>query len=713
MAILSKIRERSLFLILVIGLALFAFVLDPTTISDFFNSSKVNEIGKVNGETISREEFAIALDDYRTKAGGRVSEMQAAKTVWNNLTRQKIYETQLKEAGITVGEADIMNSLYESQSVQSDPRFQTTGIFDKDKLKEHLVTIKAQNSNEWKAWQNYMLSLKNSLQRSTYNNLVGAGLGASLQEGKTAYLHKNTKLNGDLVYVPFTSVADSLITVKKDEVEKYIEEHKKDFQVEASRDIKFVKFDIKPSSEDEEAVKQQVAKLLEDREEYSTVTKGNVIVKGLKKAVDYKSFLQENKSDLPLNDEIQFKVQVPQVIAEDIFKGEKGDVFGPYKDKGHYKISKITQVTMLPDSVSASHILIPFKGALSADADVSRTKENAKKLADSLLTVVKANTGKFSNLAKTFSSDKGSSDKGGKYEWFEYNRMTPAFRDFCFENKKGDMDVVETPFGYHVIKIDGQKNFQNAVKLATFARKIEASETTENLIFENAETFALNISKGKNFDELVKDKKLSSSSAQELKALDEDIPSLGKERQIISWSFEKDRNIGDYKRFDVEGGYVVAVITAITKEGLMPAYKALVDVRPIIDRRKRAEIIANRMKEASLEEIAKLTGQTVRKISDITLEAPTISGIGREPKLVGAMVNAQENKLYNKVVGDRGVYAFKVTSKKLPVELDNYETFRTRIVNDRKGQSFRMYEAIKNASEVENNTSSFYGIQSR
>ena len=94
MAVLSKIRDRSLFLILVIGLALFAFVLDPSTLTDFFNSSKINEIGEVNGETISRQEFIQELDSYRQQNGGRVSDIQAAKVVWDNMLRKKIYQKQ-------------------------------------------------------------------------------------------------------------------------------------------------------------------------------------------------------------------------------------------------------------------------------------------------------------------------------------------------------------------------------------------------------------------------------------------------------------------------------------------------------------------------------------------------------------------------------------------------------------------------------------------
>lgn len=704
MAILSKIRERSLFLILVIGLALFAFVLDPSTISDFFNSSKVTEIGKVDGEVISREEFAKALENYRAQAGNQVSEMQAAKAVWSGLTRQKVYEAQLKEAGVTVGEADIINYLYTVPSVQNNPKYQTSGVFDKNKFKSDLARIKNGGGQEWKGLQNYMASSKVTIKRSIYDALVAAGLGASLSEGKSKYLSENTKVSGDFVFVPFSSVSDSLITVDKSEIQSYINSNKNDFQVDASRDIKYVKFDIKASEEDEKVLRTEVANLLEDSKE-------NAAVKGLKNATDYKAFLEDNKSDLPLVEAAQFKVQVPQTIAEDVFKGEKGDVFGPYKDNGYYKISKIREIVRLPDSVGASHILIPYAGSLRAEAGVSRTKEGAKKLADSLLNVVKRNTSKFSDLAKEFSSDRGSKDKGGKYESFGYNAMTPAFRDFCFENKVGDIDVVETPFGYHVIKVDNQKNFQNAVKLVTFARKIDASEATENSIFQKAESFALEISKGENIDKLAEKNELKASSAQNLKALDEFVPGLGNERAIITWAFGKDTKVGDYKRFDVDGAYLVAVVTNKTKKGLMPVEKAVAKVRPIIANQKKAKMLEAKLKGSSLEQIATAAGESVKKATDVTLQSPTISGVGHEPKIVGAMINAKQDKVYSNVIGDRGVYAFKVTGKESPINLDNYESFRNKLIDRRRMDvNYRMYEALEKSTKIEDNVSSFYGI---
>lgn len=705
MAILSKIRERSMFLILVIGLALFAFVLDPSTISDFFSASKVNEVGEVNGESISRQEFAEALEAYKSQTGNNVSEMQAAKTVWNNLIRQKIYKSQLEEAGVTVGEADIMNALYQSPSVQSDPRFQTSGIFDKNKLKEHLATIREENTDEWKAWQGYMGSLQNSIEKATYDNLVAAGLGASLKEGESKYMLENTKVSGKYVYVPFSTIADSLVTLKKSDVEAYVNKHQDAFQVESSRGIKFVKFPITATEEDENEIKESVASLIEDSEV------NNTPVKGLKNTTDYQNFLEENNSDMVYDDSYKFKVQVPQVIAEKIFSGNKGDVFGPYKDAGFFKLSKITEVTKLPDSAQASHILIPFAGAAGADPTLTVVEADAKKTADSLLAVVKADKSKFADLAKELSSDKGSAENGGFYDWFSYNRMVPSFRDFVFEGSKGDVGVVKSQFGYHVIKIDGQKNFQPVVKLATFARKIEASEATENTIFQKAETLALDLSNGKDFDAVVKEKNLNALPAVGLKSLDENVPGIGNERQIVSWAFEPETEKGSFKRFDIDGGYVVAVLTEKVAKGLMPVDKAISRVRPILTNERKAAMIQDKISGATLDEIAASVNQTVKVATDVNLQSPTLSGVGFEPKVVGAMINAKENKVVKNVVGDKGVFAFVVEGRELPTALPNYDSYRKRLANERKSKTFQMYEAVKKATDVEDNLGSFYGVE--
>ena len=704
MAILSKIRERSMFLIIIIGLALFAFVLDPSTLGDFFNSSKVNEVGAVNGETISTQEFAQALDQYKQQAGSRVSEMQAANAVWSNILRKKIYKNQLSEAGITVGEQDVWNEVINTSSVQNNPQFQNeAGLFDELKFKQFLADTKENNQDMWSAWSNYMNQIKDNAETNTYNKLVTAGLGASLKEGETAYLIENTKLSGQFVYIPYTSIADSLVKIKRSEIASYIEENKAEFKVEASRDLSYVKFDITATAEDEEAIKQSVAGLIEN-----SLDRNNDATVGLKNTSDYKEFLAENNSDVNLDLGFKFNASVNQTVASEIFAGNKGDVFGPYKDQGFFKISKITEVTKMPDSVKASHILIPFIGSQRAAQNVTRTKEQAEKLSDSILKVVTRSRSKFAVLAKDLSSDLGSGAKGGDLGWFNYNTMTPAFRDYSFTNKKGAIGVVETPLGYHIIRVDATKNNQKVLKLATFGSKIVPSEATENDFFQKAEQFALAISKTDDYSALAKDNNYTLKSAVGLKVLDENVPGLGNQRQIVSWAFKGDSEKGSFNRFDLEGSYVVAVVTAKTEKGLMSVEKAINRVRPVLLNEKKAVLISNKLNGSSLKEIATANNTTVRSASNIDLKNSSLSGVGAEPKVVGAMYSAELDKIHTSIVGNRGVFSFVLNKRELPTALPNYEGNRKRISASRKGMTGKIYEAIKNASEVEDNRSNMY-----
>ncbi|TVZ55808.1 peptidyl-prolyl cis-trans isomerase D [Lutibacter sp. Hel_I_33_5] len=712
MAILSKIRERSMFLILVIGLALFAFVLDPSTIGDFFNSSKVNEIGEVDGETITRQEFAQEIEDYKTRTGNRGSEMQAAKNVWDELVKKKIYKNLLEDAGVSVGEEDVWRQMVNIPNIKNNPEYQNeAGIFDADKFKQFLKDAETNNPQLFTAWTKYMNQLRDNSKITIYNNLVSAGLGASLKEGETKYVSENTKLSAQYVYVPYTSIADSLVTVSDSEIKGYINSHQNEFKTEATRDLAYMQFDISPTAADEETIKAEVAKLLEDKEEFSTVTKGQVIVKGFRNTDNVAEFLSENPSDVNLDTNFKFKNQLSSEIAEGVSNGKLGDVFGPYKDAGFFKISKITEVVSMPDSVKASHILIPFIGSRSATAETKQTEEQAKKTADSLVSVLKRNSRKFTALAKELSADKSNADKGGELDWFNYSRMVPEFRDFAFQNKKGTIGIAKTAFGFHVIKIEDQKNYQNAVKLSTFGRKIIASEATENAVFQESENYAQAISKDvKNYLTISKEKNYSPKPAIGLKVLDENVPGLGNQRQIVSWAFNRDTKIGSYKRFDLEGKHVVAILTKNLEKGLLSPEKANGRVKPILLNEKKAQIIMEKMVGGNLAELSKANNTSVRQASGITLKTPTLTGVGASPKVVGAMINAKENQLYNKIEGTKGVFAFVVNTKELPTLLPNYDAERKRMSEQLRNKTFSMYEAVKKATEIKDERSNFYGI---
>ena len=694
MAVLSKIRERSMFLIIIIGLALFAFVLDPSTLGDFFNSTKVNEIGEVDGDIISKQEFASAIEEYKSQTGSRMSDMQATKTVWDNIVRKKIYQAQLDKAGIVLGENDVWAELKNSPSVKDNPQFQNeAGLFDELRLKQFLKDIEINNEQLSSAWNNYMKQIKDNSERNTYNNLVVSGLGASLKEGENNYFNNNTKINAQFVYLPYSSISDSLVKITRREIESYISTHEKDFQVEESRDLLYVKFDAKATPKDESSIKNDLASLSDAFRE----AKNNV------------NFLADNDSDLNLDTTFKFKNQVPVEVADLLFNGKKGDVFGPYKESGFFKMTKITEITKMPDSVKASHILIPFIGAQRVTKDITRTEEEAKVLADSILSVLKRNKRKFKSLANDFSSDKSNSAKGGDLGFFNYARMTPAFRDFTFTKKVGSIDIVKTPYGFHIIKIDKQRNNQIAMKLAVIGKKIVPSVATENAVFEKAEKFALEVSKERKFNEVSKANDYSTRPAIGIKVLDENVPGLGKERQIVTWSFG-DIKVGDFKRFDTENGHVVVFLSSKTKKGLATATKVAGSVRPILLNKKKAKLISQKINGTSLAEIAKENKLSVKSVNSISLQNPTLSGVGAEPKIVGAMLYAELNRLYSKVEGAKGVYAFVISNKELPTALPNYDSERKRIADTRKRQTFKMYEALKQATDITDNRGSMYGL---
>ena len=711
MAVLSKIRERSLFLILIIAMALFAFVLSGLFDSSMFNKN-VTSIGEVNGEPITREEFGQEVELYRSRTGGRATNSQNVNNAWNSLVREKIYQTQLEKSGIVVGEKDVWDAIVAQISAQNNPQFMNeVGMFDEEKLKEYIATLK-DNSEEdeagaaaWISWVNYENTIKDNLEQNTYNQLIRSGLGSTLKEGERKYYFDNINVDVDYVFVRFSSVPDSLISIPQDEIRDYIKSHPKEFTVPESRDIQYVQFKVEPTEEDEAEIRNELNSMIEDREEYSNAAKSNITLVGFRNATDIAQFNADNESDTPFDSSYYNRTQLPKVLADSLFEKSVGEFYGPYKDGGFYKLSKITDVKQIPDSVKASHILIPYVGSGSADASVTQTEEEAKRVADSVLAVVKKDKSKFSELAEQMSADQVSGQKGGDLGWFVYQTMIPEFRDYSFENQVGDMGVVKSQFGFHVIHIEDQKNRQKTIQVGTFSRAIDASEKTENDVFEKAETFASDLTDGKEINELAKDSGLMVRPVLNLEVFDDNISQLGSQRQIVRWAFEENTSVGDIKRFDTDNGYVVVVLNRKNKAGLSDRGQ---NVRAILMNQKKAELIKERSTGATLEEIAGQNDTEKKVARAVSNSSPVFAGSGRFVDIAGVVTSLEENVLTRDIVGQSGVMYAIVTKKTMPAELNNYSGNKKEIERSMVSRSLQIYESIKDNSEIVDNRSVFY-----
>ncbi len=706
MAVLNKIRQRSVFLIVIIALALFSFVLaDLIRNGGAISQRAENTIATINGNDIDRTDFAKKVEAASRSFGTSGSSIQAVNYVWNQEVRQVVFDEQFDKLGIKAGE-DQVNELLE-ESLANNPTFQNeAGAFDKAKMQEYVANIKATSPQAYQQWLDYEGSIGKGAKETTYLNMIKAGVGATLKEGELAYKMENDNVDIKYVQLPFSSIQDTEVKVTDAEIQSYIDAHAQEYKADASRSIRYVLFKEEPSQEDENEIKQEISSLLEDKAEFNESTKSTDSILGFKSVKEVEEFVNQNSS-IKFDDRFKFKKDLPASVADTLYNMAIGDVFGPYKDEDYIKLSRVVAQKQMPDSVKASHILVSWVG-LGTAGDTKRTKEEAKTLADSIFNVIKNDKSQFATLAPKFSADNSNKDKAGDLGYFTPGRMVPAFNDFCFENKTGDQGIVETQFGYHVISIEEQKNEQRAVKIATVARKIEPSEKTINTIFTETTKFQI-AAKEKDFEEVSKESKLTTRPVNKIKELDENIPGLGAQRSLVQWAFNEENNVGDVKRFDVAEGYAVVQITAKTGKGTMSVEDATATVKPILIKEKKAEMLKGKITGSALDAIAQSQNTSVKTASALTMKTPTISGAGTEPKVVGAAFALEAGTVSNAIVGNNGVYVIEVTKKTPAITLDTYMSYTSQATKAQEGQvNTKVFEALKEAAEIEDKRSKFY-----
>ena len=685
MAVLNKIRQRSFFLIVIIALALFSFVLADLFRSGGFSGQKAQKtIGNVNGEDIKTSEFQNLVDQQK----GRGSEMQTVRNVWSQKVNSILVDQQAEEAGIRVDVEHLNAEL--AKNLGSNPTFQNTnGIFDAGKMQEFVLNLKETDPARYQNWLSLEESTTKQAVQNIYFDMVRAGVGATIKEGELAYKLDNDKINIQYVQLPYSSIVDSTVTVSKSEIADYVAKHKDEYSRDAYASIEYVKIDEVATLEDEQAITKSVTDLLNSKVEFNSVTKTTDTVPGLKSTKNIEEFVNEN-SALKYDNRFLFKSKLPTQVAGTLFDGEVGDTFGPYKDAGYIKLSKLVAATKMPDSVKASHILVGWKD-LGRGAE--RSKDAAKTLADSIENIISTDKSKFSDLAGKFSEDTSNKDKGGDLGYFTSGRMVPAFNDYVFENATGSVGVVETQFGYHIIKIEDQKNIQRAVKLATVAQKIEPSEKTINDIYANATQFVINARKN-GFEAAAKEMNYTTKPISKMNELDENITGIGKQRSMVRWAFEEDVKKGAIKSFDLPNGYVIAKLTARESKGVMNAEEASTKVLPILRNKKKADQLIAKINGSDLNAIAKDNSVTVKSASAITMKNSTISGAGIERKVVGTAFGLEENVVSKPIQGNKGVYVLKVTSKTPGQGLASYQGLANQ---QAVGQSRKAQTAVLNA----------------
>ncbi|SHE87044.1 peptidylprolyl isomerase [Chryseobacterium takakiae] len=689
MAILGQIRSRPWLLMGVIALALLAFLVNPDSIEKVFGKNP-DVLGKVNGEKITREEFndqLFVLQQQADQQGQPKAGLE--EQAWQLLVQSKLIKQQFEKMGFEMTEDYFWNQLqYDQMFAQQKQFFDEKGNFKTQELKKQIEDMKAGSPEGYNQWMKSRKSIEYRLMaRQVFAN-ISQGITTGKKEAEALMKQRDQLADIDFVKIDYaTYLQKNNIKVTTEDLANYIKQHPVMFKAEESRNIGVVYFPSQPSAADDAATQKEINKL------FSAGTDASGGTENFQNTKNDSMFIMAN-SDMPFNAQYLKPNQLPQTIQAQIPSAAIGQTFGPYKEQNFYVVSKLLD-KKTSDSTLSRHILIAFKGSPAGEG-VTRSKEQAKKLADSIGAIVKANPGKFTEFLK-LSNDPNSAAQGGSLGWTTPETpFVPEFLTYLANNPKGATGVVETQFGYHIINIEDKKPGAMSYKVANLVKAVKPSDATEAEVNKKASRFVQQV-QGKSFNDFVniaKKAKYQFSNPKQAKRFDGQLQGLGTEKdpEILAWAFDKKREKGDTELFTVDGtgDKIVVYLNGKQEKGTADPESVRDQIEVVVKNKLAAKQIAEKIgKAGSLDQIAKQFG-TTKHSAQVNLLNPSVAG-SMEPKVAGAAFGVAKGKISNPVEGGTGVYVLvkkNETVNKQPGDLKQFTESVTQRNSGMFGQAW-------------------------
>ena len=692
MSIIQNIRERGTWIIFgIITIALIAFILQDGVGRQGGNDISI--LGKVNGQAINKIEFEEKLElQLQNYAAQGVTREQLLGYLWNQEVDRLLLKDEENKLGLSVGTKELSDVLFGNESpFRQEFTDQATGEFKVNDAKQAIAQIKkSKNVEQIKQIEKVYIepSIENRL-RNKYQVLVVKGVQVPKWLSEKQYAESNAISSISFVGIPYTTILDSTIKVSDDDVASYLKENAAAYQVEeTSRSISFLGFSAAPSYQDSVTARNDIESYKQD----------------FKNSTETAKYLNKVGTEIPYYDSyISKNLQIPQ--KDSVLSVGVGGIYGPYVDGKNFTIAKILGVKQWSDSASVRHILIATVNPQNGQQ--VREDSVAKKLADSISVAIRGGAS-FEEMVAKYSDDAGSKTTGGVYEMFPQAKMVPAFNDFSFDNAVGAKAVVKTDFGYHYMEVLKQTAKGPAYKIAYLSKMVMPSNETINAASTAAAKFASGSKDIKSFNASAVKLNQQVIPAAGIKANDFDIPGIGTARNIVRWVYEK--GVNDVSEpFELGDNYVVAVITSEEKEGLASVSAARPQVEGIIRDKKKAEKIKATIKGKTLEAIATDANAAVQRADSIGFSFSMITGLGNEPKLVGAAFNkALINKVSEPIAANTGVYAVSVNAIAAKQADQDPNFFKDELLERTRGMMFRSASSFKKIAKIEDNRSKIY-----
>lgn len=727
MATLERIRQRSGLLLIVIGLAMLAFIL-----TDLFSSGNsmlrndANVVGEVDGTEIDIREFNIRMDErlsliqqQNPQQAANISRIMLADQIWREYQEEILLGKNYEALGLAVNDLELFERITKNPQVRNQAGFkdQVTGQFSSAQLKQYIQTIEENVNNDAQAaaafeqWINFENGTRDEALRNKYLAAVRKGLYMPSALAKADYKRRNELSTIQYLGLEYSSIADSTVEVSESDLKAYYKKNIQDFESNGTRDLAFVSFAVQPSAKDRQNLQNDLKEYLQDQ--IITVRGKTDTLVSFANAEDDSSYAV-GRSDLPVEAKYYKKEDLVAPLDSILFEQELGYIYGPYEEAGSYAIAKISDIATVPDSVKARHILLSFQGAGNGRSESTRAPQAAKNLADSILKVVSEDSTKFGALAKEYSDDPGSGAKGGALGWFSQGQMVESFNRYCFYNETGDIGLVFSQFGFHIIHIQDQEGANKVLKLVKIHRQIDASDVTRDSIYDLASNFAAQANaEGADFAEVASNLGYGARPAANITEFQENILGIGQNREIVRWLHNEETKLGAIQLFNQDNNsFIVTQLTQIQPEGTLPFTMVKERISPLVIKEKKGAMLEAKIEaaasQADFNQIAQELSVAVKN-QGINFATANLTGFGNEPKVIGAATSLAVNTNSKPIVGERGVYLIRVNSRTQAEELTAYESEQIRIETEMSNLApQKVFESVKNAVEITDNRPKFY-----
>lgn len=703
MALIGTIRKNFWFVLILLGLALAAFVImDAVSANNRGGLGAQQVLGEVAGKKIDLQEF------QRTESalyGGSSDQYAAKEATWNYYVEKALIDKQSDELGLGVSGDEIMELQFGpnySPIIRNNFRNPQTGQLDQQQLLDIKQQIESGNQLAPKFvnfWTEQQKQIRKSAKQSKISNLISKALFTPSFQVENNKLQNSKRVNFNYVKIPFDYVADADINVTDENISSYISNHRSDYyNDEETRVVNYIVMDVKPTSEDSLAIRNELNTLVSEFRRTDNDSLFAINNEGLLSPV-YSSAKELNGS-----------------LVEYAPTMNVGDIYGPYENAGSYFAAKLIDKKVLPDSVEARHILVSTQ-------DGSITKDQAWSKIDSIESVYKSRRTSFEDLANEYSDDPGSKSRGGDLGKFVQGRMVKAFNDAAFiDSKVGGLYKVATQYGVHLIEVTDKiyDNKDPKYKFAFIRNVIVPSQGTQDKLYDD-----INVLVGENQDlaalkaAVENNPNYSINSTAPLKANDYRLGNLGsgpESRDAIKWAFKHDKGSRSPSVFTYtdpvnyyNNKYVLVGVEDILPEGLPTASSMRSTLESLVRNELKGQKINSMISGSDLASIASQFGTTEENVSDVFVNKVNVAGLGNEPKVISRALNQDVNTTSAPIVGNTGVYVVKTMGKNdVPSPTSIPQQRKSMNSSLRASTNFNLLKSLKDMFKAEDNRATYF-----